>query len=436
MTNYYNDSGGNTTNYGTNETLLLKKDIDSVQVGQQTENPKPKRIIGIVIVILILLLQTTLSEFGQVVLFDFPKPFFVCMSSSAFLFLAIPIELVALKIDQSKKSNKEKQPLMARSIQETNDELESNNNDSMIETIKSEFSKSEFSYPKFFLVCFGMTFLLLVTNWLWMIGFSLTEVSTATAIYQSATVFVFIFSIIILKDKPTLLKVVYVFLFIGGVVGITVADQLSGDDSSKFPHAVIGDIIMVVSACLWALYEVLVNKFFGKASRTVLNFFIGMTTFNMLIIGIPTLAIINKIGFEPFDLPDNKQLTDLAIMASIAFALLYVMNIGLSICSPLFVRSGELMTIPGTLFWDIIFKHYKMPLTSIPGFVAIIVGFVLSLYVENKAMKEHDDQSSSQSTKNSSKVDPENQISSDDFVDILVSTSSSSSSYNSYTFTS
>ncbi|EGG14166.1 transmembrane protein [Cavenderia fasciculata] len=332
-----------------NAPLLNPPPPSSAQEGQLSD--KTRRIAGIVIVILIAVLQTALSEIGQTALVGFNKPFFVCLSGSMFVFLAIPIELIVLKAELHKKAKENEEASYNRSINDQNETKDL----SMIEALREEFSNLSF------------TFLLIIVNWMFMIGLTMTV------------------------DKPTVLKVAYVLLFVAGVVGITVADQLTGSDSSQYPNAVKGDIIMVASAVLWATYEVFVNKMFSKATRTVLNFFVGMNTFNMLVVGIPILAILNAIKFETFEFPDKETFGALALMGSLSFALIYVMNIGLSITSPLFVRSGELMSIPGTLLWDIVFKHVKFPLVAIPGFSAIIFGFILSLYAENKAMKDHEE---------------------------------------------
>eukprot|EP01133_Synstelium_polycarpum_P004015 gene4015-4650_t len=206
---------------------------------------------------------------------------------------------------------------------------------------------------------------------------------------ESATVWVFVFSLFILKEKATILKCVSVALFIAGVIGITLADGTSGSDSD-YPNAVTGDILMIVSALMWALYEVLTSKYFSDSSRTVVNTYISLVALWNIILSPIFFIVLHFSGFEKFELPSLQIFGMLTLSASVAFALNYLINWGCAMTSPLFVRSGELLTIPATLLFDIIFKHIPFPLVAIPGFACIVAGFVVMLFVENKAMKEKD----------------------------------------------
>ncbi|EGG14318.1 hypothetical protein DFA_12088 [Cavenderia fasciculata] len=352
-----------------------------------------KRALGIGIVVAIAILMTGIGELNQHILSNgYNQPLVLVLFNTLFLSLAIPIEIGVLLFHR-RKARKSMATNTIGNINSSVEEIERERvmgEGSMIAIYKSEFLSglTKMTVRSFFLMTFLMCVLYVSLNWIWSKGLPLTEVSTSNAIFQSATVWVFFFSIFILKDKVTILKIVYVLFFVGGVIGISIADHQTNGSSSKYPNPLLGDILMIVSSIMWALYEVLTTKFTGDCKRTVVNTFIGGIGLFSVLIGIPMLLAVHYSGFERFVLPDQR--TFLLILGSnlLAFVLNYLINWGLSVTSPLHVRSGELMTIPFTLIFDIVFKHMTFYPIAIPGFSLIIIGFVLSLYVENKHMKE------------------------------------------------
>ncbi|GAM23181.1 hypothetical protein SAMD00019534_063560 [Acytostelium subglobosum LB1] len=378
-----------------NDALITPgKPDDDVQLKAQLDKANfRQRMLGFGIVISITILLSAISELNQYILStSYNKPYFLVFYNTLYLAFALPIEAVLLSRDRSKER---KVPLL-NNTQGTsiNDEqqhtsstaMTTTSDNSLLERYKMEYVKAKLPFRKMLIISFCMSVLFVGLNWIWSIGLPLTEVSTSTALYQSATIWVFVFSIFILKDKPTPLKIVSIVLFIGGVVGITLADRSSSN--STFPKAVLGDILMIVSAVLWALYEVLTTKFVGEVSRTLVNSYVGFIALWNVVFGVPMLIIISVSGLEPWETPSWTTFGMLTASASVSFMLNYLINWGLSVTSPLFVRSGELMTIPTTLIFDIIIKHVPFPPIAIPGFLCIIGGFIVMLYVENKHMKE------------------------------------------------
>jgi len=171
----------------------------------------------------------------------------------------------------------------------------------------------------------------------------------------------------------------------GGVVGITLADSTSKGESQDYPQETLGIILMLVCAVCWAFYEVLTAKFFGEANRTVMNTYLTLVGVFNLIVGIPILAILSVTKVEILGVPDPKTAGLIVLVGFISFALMYLIAWGLTVTSPLFIRSGELMSIPATLFYDVTFRREPFPLTAIPGYTLIIIGFILTLWVETRS---------------------------------------------------
>ncbi|KYQ92460.1 hypothetical protein DLAC_06443 [Tieghemostelium lacteum] len=375
-----------------------KKDID------KKENLK-NRIIGIVIVILIAIFLSASSELSQFILVSsYNKPFVTIYFNTAVLSLSIPIELLLIKFKDLKKPENSHYTSVFQfykdrfnfdfktsSSSTTTPKLDSTSINSDINDSNTTTSSSQpivkYSAKKMLISSLLMSILFVLLNVVWMEGLTMTEVSTSSALYQSATIWVFLFSIFILKEKITILKCISVVLFIAGVVGITLADMTSEDHNKQYPNAVTGDILMIISAVLWALYEVMTTKLVGNLNRTVVHTFLGLVGLYDMVLGIPVIFILSETGFEPFAFPTPKTFGMMLLNTAFSFGLNYLVNWGLSITSPLFVRAGELMCIPTTLVFDLIVKHIYFPLVSIPGFLLIVAGFILSVYIENKHLK-------------------------------------------------
>ncbi|KAF2073726.1 hypothetical protein CYY_004959 [Polysphondylium violaceum] len=406
MTNSYDND-----NIVNEETPILAKNGTATEI-QEEKLSFAQRFLGIFIVISIMLFMVSTAELSQhIVGNSYQQPFMIIYFNTMYLMFSIPIELVVMKIGLIKEKSKKNNKINNNTYKSINDDddnssVDSNGdsgnswNDSLWTRYKKQFQveisldengkqvQKGTSVKRVLVTSFFMCILFVTLNYIWMMGLPLLEVGTSSALYQSATIFVFFFSIIILKEKITVLKVIPVVLFIAGVVGITIAESRSKAQDSEYPRATLGIALMLVSASLWGLYEVLTNKFFGQANRTVVNTFIGLVGFYNMFLGIPVIAVLNAIKFEILTFPSPTVFGMLVINGFLGFGLNYLINWGLSVTSPLFVRSGELMSIPCAIVFDIVFKHVSFPLVAIPGFLLVCGGFVLSLYVENKHNKE------------------------------------------------
>ncbi|KAF2073727.1 hypothetical protein CYY_004960 [Polysphondylium violaceum] len=363
------------------ETIEKEKNDKQIELEEIQDEKKSffKRFLGIFIIIAVAFFMSTSSEFSEfIVNGNYPKPFMLIYFGTLFNILSVPIELIVLKVKRSKLKKTGAEPT-----------------ESLFREYYNQFGikyednvKFGMTIKKFLIVTVLLTILFVALNYIWLKALPMTQVSTSNALFQSATIFVFFFSIFILKEKVTILKVVPIVLFMAGVVGITIADSNKSDKDEEYPNSTLGDILMIVVAVCWALYEVLTTKFFGQANRTVVNTYIAVQSITCFVLGIPVLIILHFTGVETLALPSGKVFGYICINSLVGFLLNYLINWGLSVTSPLFVRSGELMTIPATFLFDVIFKNMSVNLLSLPGFVLIILGFILSLYVENRHLKQ------------------------------------------------
>lgn len=93
----------------------------------------------------------------------------------------------------------------------------------------------------------------------WYYSLPRTTVAANNAIYQSASVFVYLFSFLLLGERLTLQKAAAVAVSVGGVALVSFAKN-STDDSDIHPSTA-GYMMVVASTCLYALYEVMYAKY-------------------------------------------------------------------------------------------------------------------------------------------------------------------------------
>ncbi|KAN0015862.1 hypothetical protein ACTFIU_005809 [Dictyostelium citrinum] len=340
------------------------------------------KFIGIIVIILIAVSNTTSAELSQyIIINDFDSSFMITWFNVTFSIFSILIEIILLKYELIKNNKQQQQQQQQIKI-------------SFFNYYKSKFinykekNNNSMKLKKLFLISIPMSFLFLFMNWIWLYALPLIDVSISTALYQSASIFCFIFSIIILREKIQFLKTISVIIFMAGVIGITLGTTLGNsdiiDDQNPLSNKVKGYLLMILSASLYGLYEVLVSKILGgDVNRTVVHTYLGFIGFIGFLIGIPVMVIFNYSNFELFKIPHPKSFGIIFSNTVIIFSINYLINWGLSITSsPLFVRAGELMAIPLTLVFDIIIKHMKLPLVAIPGYILIVIGFILSIYIE------------------------------------------------------
>lgn len=99
-------------------------------------------------------------------------------------------------------------------------------------------------------------------GWFWYLSIPHTSVTANTAIYDSSFVFVFIFSIFLLKEKISLLKILSVIVSFSGLMLIAYTGSKS--EENGVDQTPLGYILVVFSTILYAAYEVIYKKWGSK----------------------------------------------------------------------------------------------------------------------------------------------------------------------------
>ncbi|KAF8012550.1 hypothetical protein BT93_I0651 [Corymbia citriodora subsp. variegata] len=129
-----------------------------------------------------------------------------------------------------------------------------------------------------------------------------TTVTSNTILSTSSSLFTFLVSLAFLGEKFTWVKLIGVLLCMGGTIIVSVGDSESASPRSN--TALLGDMLALVSAALYAVYITLIRKKLpdddeeqGQASMVQFLGYLGL--FNLLIF-LPIGLVLNFSKLEPF----------------------------------------------------------------------------------------------------------------------------------------
>ncbi|KAK4366186.1 hypothetical protein RND71_014066 [Anisodus tanguticus] len=138
-----------------------------------------------------------------------------------------------------------------------------------------------------------------------------TTVTSNTILSSSSSLFTFLVSLVFLGEVFTWVKLFSVVLCMGGTIIVSLGDSKSGSNKVA-SNPVLGDILSLVSAALYAVYITLIRKKLpddeGKSGHASMAQFLGfLGLFNMLIF-LPIPLVLNFANLEPFNTLTWKQL--------------------------------------------------------------------------------------------------------------------------------
>lgn len=138
-----------------------------------------------------------------------------------------------------------------------------------------------------------------------------TTVTSNTILSSSSSLFTFLVSLVFLGEVFTWVKLFSVLLCMGGTIIVSLGDSKSGGNKVA-SNPVLGDILSLLSAALYAVYITLIRKKLpdddGKSGHASMAQFLGyLGLFNMLIF-FPIPLVLNFANLEPFNTLTWKQI--------------------------------------------------------------------------------------------------------------------------------
>jgi drug/metabolite transporter (DMT)-like permease len=250
--------------------------------------------------------------------------------------------------------------------------------------------------------------LLFVCLYTWFVSLPRTAVSNNLAVENSQSIFVFLFSVLLLHERIRPLHVVAVLVCGGGVLVILLASPAdAADDAGSQPqqiHETIGGYLAVLLSTIFSsLYQVLYAKwmasddasdaklppihasklereqFFEELVQTFaeLGLFLGLLGLFTLVFLWPLLVVAHFTGLETFQWPTHREWYQMLISCASNIAFYFAMASGTQLTSALWVSVGLLASIPASIITDYLLHHYLIEGWGWAGVALIISGFLL-----------------------------------------------------------
>lgn len=136
-----------------------------------------------------------------------------------------------------------------------------------------------------------------------------TTVTSNTILSSASSLFTFLVALAFLGEKFTWLKFISVILCMAGTIIVSLGDSETGLTAASNP--LLGDILAIVSAALYAVYITLIRKKLpdddGRNGHASMAQFLGFLGLFNLIIFLPVALILNFTKLEPFSVLTWEQ---------------------------------------------------------------------------------------------------------------------------------
>jgi len=226
------------------------------------------------------------------------------------------------------------------------------------------------------------TFCWFGANYSFLVALSEGDVASCMSLEQCTTVFIFILSIPILKERVTWQKVLSVLICIGGVVCLAFGDRQ--ENTAKNP--VLGDCLVLISSFAAAVYMVAFKKYLPPFSLPALTIWLGAIGIVNVVLFSPLLMIADLTGWEVFGWPDPGWPAALLVLSSLcSFIANWLLNFGIVVSTPLFVRVSIICAIPITFVVSMLIDHTSPSWMRLVGASMIVLGFVAFAFASERS---------------------------------------------------
>ncbi|EDV20665.1 uncharacterized protein TRIADDRAFT_31642 [Trichoplax adhaerens] len=214
----------------------------------------------------------------------------------------------------------------------------------------------------------ALVIILNISNYAYYYALTFTSPTDVMAVFSASTAFVYIFSIIWLKEPFIVVRSLAVLLSIGGVVLVAYSEGLGS-------FKTIGVLLATASALFAAFFRIFVKKCIVNPSvgqSAMLITLIGC--YSMVILWIPTL-ILHLTGIEVLTIASFPW--EIFAIAFFYVLSVFLLCIGISITYPVYASLGSLFAIPMNAAIDVSLRQEIFNLYKILGTLSLIVAFLI-----------------------------------------------------------
>ena len=221
----------------------------------------------------------------------------------------------------------------------------------------------------------------------------LTSVTSNTILSSASALFTFLFAVVFLSERFTLIKLASIVALIGGTAMVTLADASqgssgSGTSSTSSSSSVYGDLLCLLSSIIYGAYTVSIRHMLGEDEGVSMTLFFGFMGGLLFIIIGPLLAVaatlfhapLGSLTWASFGLVLLKGLLDNVLSD-------YLWARAILLVGPTLATAGLSMQVPLAIAIDGVVRRpawlHSAPtawLTFIGGGVVLTGFFVLTLH--------------------------------------------------------
>jgi solute carrier family 35 protein F3/4 len=214
---------------------------------------------------------------------------------------------------------------------------------------------------------------------------SVLSATDVTALFSSTPAFVFMLSLLLLKDELfSWRRLLATVISIGGIVVIAYSNGFTGPTTT-------GVLLAVGAAILAATYKVTFKLFIGDGEIEQVALFLTCLGLTNLLCFWPILEIMHFTHYEHI-LWEHIPWSYLCGSAALGLVFNFLINFGIAFTFPLFISLGTVLGIPINAGVDAIWRGAPFSWAKGIGAVMIIVGFILMSF--RSSNEENEERSS------------------------------------------
>ena len=215
-----------------------------------------------------------------------------------------------------------------------------------------------------------------------------TTVASSTILTSTSSIFTLLLGAWLAVERFTIRKLIGVTASLSGIILISSVDLTGNNDKNRgsFPHKshiqlLTGDALALASAFLYGVYSSLMKKRIGDESRVDMTLFFGFVGLFNLVTLLPGFPIIHFLGIETFELPPTKRILTIVLVNS-ATSLVsdFCWAYSMLLTSPLVTTVGLSLSIPLSLFGQMILNHQMSSALYWVGAGIVLLSFIFINY--------------------------------------------------------
>lgn len=325
--------------------------------------------LGLVVVLWVLssFLLNGIFEHGA-----YSKPFFITwINTTSFAFYLLPYYFGQ---PQTEPIECDKDP----DLEEALDEAEQHGTSPLIVTPSRISKPPPLTVAQTIKLSFWFCILWFTSNLLNNASLMFTSVSSQTILASTSSFFTILVGYFGGIENLSHIKIISLILSFVGVVLVAGNDDPTSSGTDDPGKIVWGNLLTLGGALCYSVYSILLKREVKEDWRMDMRLFFGWVgVFNLLFLW-PPIILMDKLGYETFELPPTKTIYIVIVVNCLtSFLADFLWARAMLLTTPLTVTVGLSMTIPVAMLGDLVFKFkWNSPIYTL-GAILVCISFYL-----------------------------------------------------------